>query len=325
MPPGVPPPTVVRGVPRGASVGAAQSAALARLVDGAAANAVHTVVESLTTQFARAVLADTKYKQQQLISLAQVFERGLQNSARLQQIHQRVGAAAQRSVIASYGQLVTGQEGAASRSHYRAGRSRLADGVMRRALGRGDFFEAGPDGLRFINITMLDDQAAHWHRLAFGAAGRGRGSAVRYTVTLGNVAVAAIGYDEPPSPSFRMPPGLWITPQGERVAPGANPNGSDLFFPQSERPSGVRGRPSFRNTRQTSQGPQTFVGAMSRGIVGRDFFAAGVRRIAEEFPRGYLAYYEEIFDEWVSGRGPLTRITVPVGAPKPLVPHVRRR
>lgn len=292
------------------TVGGRQRAALAANIGLAAADlqrqAVYYTADSLTRMVVEAVRADARFKTQMLISLAEVFSKAQTDHAARERIHTEIATLAQRSVLQAYGQLVTSREGPASRTHYRVGAGRLAAGVMLRALGRADFVEAASDGVRFANTTMLDQQAAHWHRLAFGARGRGQGSDVHFEVRWGSLVVGALGYDEGPSPGFRMPAGLWINAEGRAVPAGANPRGADRFFPVRIFGGGQRG-------------PQ------SAGIEGRDFFAPGLRRIATEFPRAYEQYYAQLFQQFKQGRGALTRINVPVGAPRRLPVAVHRR
>lgn len=288
------------------SVGSRQRQALAAAAGDARNQAVYFAADALTRMVVDAVRADTRFKTQMLISLAEVFKRPQTDFAERERIHREIAKLAQRSVIQSYAQLVTAREGPASRSHYRVGAGRLAGGVMLRALGRPDFVEAAADGIRFANTTMLDQQAKHWHRLAFGAEGRGQGSDVHFEVRWGSLVVGALGYDETPSPGFRLPAGLWINAEGKAVPAGANPRGADRFFPVM-----------IFGGRQ--RGPQ------SAGIEGRDFFAPGLRRIATEFPRAYEQYYNRLYQQFQQGRGPLTRINVPVGTPRRLPVTVRRR
>lgn len=297
---------------------ARQINAVLRASGQAVTEATFLSVDSLTRSFSAAILADSRFKQQQLISLAEVFRRSRTDVSGRTRVHEHVARLAQRSVIQSYAQLITAQEGPASRTHYRAGRDprrdRLAGGILRRALGRPDFVEAGPDGLRFVNVTMLDEQAAHWHRIAFGAAGAGGGSSPQFEVSFGNLLVATLGYDEPASPAFALPRGFWLDLSGERVRAGVNPAGSDQFYPQSGRSSYSkrRGVPSRLSRRQT------------RGIVGRDFFAAGLARVAHEFPLGYEQYYQRLYDQYAaSGTGPLTINAHPVGRARPFRFSVR--
>lgn len=218
-----------------------------------------------------------------------------------QKIHQRVGELAQDSVLRSYDQLVTAQEGPASRTHYRAGQDRLPR-TLRKALARKDLFEATPDGLRWLNETMLNAEARHWKRINFGAGGLGQGSFTHFNATFNGLVLASFGYDEPARPAFKMPRGFWIGPGGERVAAGQNPAGSDLFYPPSRRPAGVRGL-NGQGAGRRQQGRRT------RGIRGKNFLDAGLARIATELPRAYEQHFERIAHKYSTGQ---RRISVPI-------------
>lgn len=264
------------------------------IVRGAQADIVGMVNQSITGGLATAVHRNLpRATSRMLRTLGEVFSDPVRDSARRVEIHRQVGAVAQRSVLNSYGQLVTARESPASRSHYRAGGSgamggpwvgRLAGGVLRRALGRGDFFLATPDGIGFINERMLDDEAAHWRRIAFGAGPRGQGLHASFGVQWSGVVVAAFGLDVEASRGFEIPRGVWVN-QGE-------------FYPigEMERISGTISGVQRRR-------------AWTRGIEGKAFLATGIERLATELPKGYESYYREIWAEFKHGVGPLNEIT----------------
>lgn len=241
----------------------------------------------------------------QMRAMAAAF--GRSDRGAFQDIHQRVGDLAQDSVLRAYDQLVTAREGPASRTHYRAGANRQAGGVLRRALGNGNFFEATPDGLRWVNVAMLDTEARHWHRVNFGAAGRGEGSTAQFDVRYGNLVVGALGYSEGPSPPFAVPRGVWINMEGGRVKAGANPRGADAFYPQGQRPPGIFGAPTRRRT--------------SAGIEEKNFLDAGLARIAREFPRAYEQRYEQIYGKLLTGQ---RKISIKAPTPRRLPISVSR-
>lgn len=234
-----------------------------------------------------------------LRSLAEVFSQPWKDAERRTQIHRQVGVLAQRSVLSSYGQVVTSRR--SGPAGYRAGgygqpggpwHGRLAGGVLRRALGRDDFFEAGPDGLNFINTRMLDHEAAHWRRLAFGAGPAGTGLSVEYGVEWSGMVVASLGIDVPARPSFTLPRGAWI---------------EGGFYPIGELPAGFEGRVA---------GPRR-----TRGITTRPFLNAGIRRIATELPRAWESYYRELWAEFkATGQGYLADVSV---RPRPAVQSFR--
>lgn len=220
----------------------------------------------------------------------------------LAEMWQRIGKNAQRSMVQSFGQLVTAREGPASASHYRAGEGRLANGILLRALGRSDFFTATSDGLDFGNRAMLDSEAKHWHRVNFGAAGRGQGSTKQFNINFAGAVSGSIGFDEGPSPAFSLPAGVWIGANGQRVKSGSSPNGTDMFFPQRKvlldaggakvgtvnvRPKGILGAPNRLRP--------------SRGIRGKNFMDAGLRRIASDVPEAFNDFLDTFLEPWQDG------------------------
>jgi hypothetical protein len=217
------------------------------------------------------------------------------------EVLEEAGEAARRSTLSAYGQLITAQEKTPS---YRQGAGRMARGAVRSAIGSADFIQVEGNTISFANSAALDPVARQWHRLAFGAGGWGQGSELNVPVKFGDLVLGSMGYSESPSPGFMMPAGVWISPGGDRVAAGANRNGTDMFYTQrdfidqagSKQPGrgalkgqGILGRP-------TGMRP-------SRGIKGRDFFAAGVRRLATEIPRGLEERTEEAIVRYVATEG----------------------
>jgi hypothetical protein len=209
-------------------------------------------------------------------------------------LFQQLGEAAQQTMLRSYDQVVKAREGPASQTHYRAGAGRLAGGVMRQALGNPAFFRATSLGLEWGNREMLDGAAAQWHRLNFGAGGRGGGGGSEYPVRFGGSSTT-LGFDDAPSPSFSMPEGVWISPEsGGRVAAGQNPSGTDMFYPQRTKITHDDGSTSTIKSRPGgAMGGSTGMRA-TRGIEGKHFMEAGLRRIAQDLPT--------VLDQYVSDR-----------------------
>lgn len=250
---------------------------------------------------------------QQVRAFATVLAAGLGDDD-LKAAHQAVGEAAQRSVSRSYGQLVTARQGP---SGYRAGAidnhsRRFAGGALRRALNHPDFFRATSRGIQFVNTRVLDQEAAHWYRLNFGAGGAGLGTTARFEVRWGSLVVASLGFDAAPSAAFVIPKGVWVSPTGERVNAGANPPGTDTFYPQGERPPGIKGRATKAR--------------ITAGIEARNFLDAGLRRIANELPLAYDDVYRDWFNQAhrrMPG-GPLTQVNVVAPRPRTLATRARR-
>lgn len=245
----------------------------------------------------------------QLRTMAHAFD-SRNDSAEFRQIHQRVGDLAQQSVLRSYDQLVTARERPASKTHYRAGQNRLPL-TLRKALGRKDFFEATPQGIRWGNVTMLDTQARHWYRINFGARPAGTGSHARFQVRFNNLVLASLGYDEPPSPPFFLPPGFWLGPEG-REGRNVKRLGQDQFYPGAPLGhGGLKGQRFGRRQRVRR----------TLGIKEKNFLDAGLRTIATEFPKGYAQHYERIAHKFFTGQ---RRIAVRPTGPRPIQFRVGR-
>lgn len=189
-----------------------------------------------------------------------------------QQMHYDVGRAAQLSVQQGYTHRRYRRGSTNYRTAPREDRNfRYAGGLLLRALQAPDFFVATPDTLRWGNINRLDQEAKQWRRLNFGAGGAAGETPRQFQMHWGTFVGAAIGLEPDPRPAFRIPPGYWFTEgAGERVRRGVRvPHGE--FYPVGEQPAGRWGRPNKVR--------------MTRGIAASNFLDAGVRRIAEEYPR----------------------------------------
>jgi hypothetical protein len=258
--------------------------------------------DQLLKGVAAAVEAAGRLQSRQLQALGEVFQRGLQNGSRTRAMFEDIGLAAQRSVVQSYGQLVSARE---TTSYYRISprfprNKRYAGGALRRAIQSSSFFEATPGGIRFVNTSLLDREAKHWHRLNFGAAPRGEGSRGQFAVEWGGLVIASLGYDQDASPGFLLPRGFWVE-GGERVSRGIVSGGAE-FYPVGELPAGtkVRGRPNAAQR--------------TLGIEARNFLDAGLRRIAQMLPESLQDFYTEIYEQAKRGEGPLTTVA---NAPRP--------
>lgn len=254
----------------------------------------------LTQAFSEAVLVGSRTQSKQLQAIAQVFSRVQTDAGARTKIHARVAKLAQESTIAAYNARVVRREGPASATHYRVGAGRLAGGKMLDALSSPEFVEAGPDGINFGNIAVLNAKAAQWHRLNFGAAGsrNSAGGAATFEVSFNNLVVAALALDDGPSPGFSLPKGFFVSPEGNRVGFGQNPPGADLFFPKK---SGA-GSSSYSSR---SRSPRGNSARQTAGIEARHFFDAGLQRIATELGAAYLQYYKDLYEDAKRGVGPL--------------------
>lgn len=217
-----------------------------------------------------------------------------------QEMFQRLGENAQRSMLSAYGQLVSKRSTVPS---YRSGNGRLSGGVLRRAIGSSEFFTATADGLEWGNTAFLDSEARHWHRINFGAGDRGAGGDAKEFPVFGT----ALGFEEGPSPAFSMPPGFWLGPDGKIQ------RGGSRF--SAENVSGIRGSGAFYpSTTDVSKGGGGLQAALGRagarstrrgrpagwrptkGIEAANFMNAGLARIARDLPDLYDALTQDLVE-----------------------------
>jgi hypothetical protein len=199
-----------------------------------------------------------------------------------QQMHYEVGSAAQRSVVAAY----THRRNRRGSTPYRTAakdprNQRYAGGMLLRALQASDFFEATPSVLRWGNITRLNQEASQWKRLNFGAGSSAGDVPGRFPMVWGDFISEAIGLTPDPQRAFRIPTGYWFqSGPGARISGGAREAGAE-FYPVGEQPPGRWGRPNRAR--------------MTAGIAASNFMDAGVRRIAEEYPRAASAMMARVY------------------------------
>lgn len=239
---------------------------------------------------AEAVAEARRVTSKQLLELARVIERGIPAADRAR-LHQQLGEAGQDSVLRSY-RATKGR----SRPGYRASRDtkwrRYAGGRLEAALKDPSFFKADSTGLEFINVGMLDQRAAQWARLNFGAGAEGRGSRSAQPVRIGTLVVATLGLESTARPAFMMPAGYFVGADGAPVSPSEGRVPGAAFYPYRTGP--YRGR-----SYETSGGTQQRLPIISRRLVGfegRQFLDAGIDRIAREMGPAYLNLYETLFE-----------------------------
>lgn len=290
-----------------------------------------SMVLSLGDSLVAAVAEADARTAQQVRNVAEVFQRGIAPGQR-KEMFDRIGTRAQKSVVASYDQVVTrGANARGNRYSYRVGarqpNKRYAGGKLRGALKSKRFYEATADGLRFVNVDLLNRTARQWARLNAGAGPRGQGSRRKFTVTWSNLAVGAIGIDQAPRPGFFLPRGYWWT-RGAGQVVSADPGriGQDEFFPMGIGPARNRSRLDTGAHRRPGPyvGPGAGIGKRrpSLGIKARNFLDAGSETIARELPRGYEKLYKDLWDQKVIGQG--SRAQIPSKAyPQALRKRVR--
>lgn len=262
---------------------------------------------NLTEAFSRAVVEGMRRgTARQVQALGFLFQDETRDPARRTAMFERVGQKAKRSVMGSYGQVVTARRTPAGRTGYRAGQGRQANNALRNALRDNQNYVATPTGLSFMDVEFLDRRAAHWYRLNFGVGQRGRGGQQgRYGVRWNGLVGIALGLETGPSryPMIIPAGGFFVNKSGKRVQFNASRVGQDRFYPGPG-----------RTGRFGAQQP-----IVTKGIAARNFLDAGIRRIAREFPVELGFYYQDVFSAFKQGKGPLAKVTnFKVAAPRPL-------
>lgn len=163
---------------------------------------------------------------------------------------------------------------------YREGggpRRRDAGGKLLGCIASKDFYRATPNGIGFINTTLMDSRARQWHRLNFGARPAGQYTPTRYEVRFGSLVAGAFGFfDEEPSAGFGLPEGGAFNAQRQ-------------FF-------GPRGKQVFP----------------TKGIRAWNFLDAGVEEMSVRIGPAYEGLYNKWFESaYVKGKGPLSRVVDP--------------
>lgn len=217
-----------------------------------------------------------------LKSLTDSFRSGL-FAADFRDVHQAVGELAQGAVIQAY-ESRAGVGPSGYRRNAGGSGKRYAGGALRRALSSPAFFTATSHGLSFGNISVLNKEAKHWARIAYGAAPAGSGAHSRFDVRWGSLVAASLGIEASPRPAFTIPRGFFVAPGGSR-AQVAGPPGTGEFYPLGARKKGIKGNLTI--------GRRT----VTRGIQGTDFFSPGLRVIAREIPTGYRGMYRKVWSD----------------------------
>lgn len=225
---------------------------------------------------------------------------------RFTKAHLDVGKAAQRSMVQGF----RSRRFRRPAGRYRAGEQRLS-GELAKALSGDSHVRANPYTLEFLNIHTMDQQAAHWRRLNFGAGAGGKEgiqAPQQFPITWNGLLVATLGLNTQPSPAFRIPKGFWVTPGGESAGGASSSRvGQDQFFLTGMKVGRGFGRPS----------PSKVTG----GIASRNFIDAGVRRVANELPRAYETIYRDMFAEM---KPVLQALAGTARVPRPTSQRIRR-
>ena len=269
-------------------------------------NAAEGMIDYAATTFAQAFVeaeaAAGRAVSKQLSEIARVLREGIDQTD-FTAIHEAVGAAGQRSILASYDQTV----GRGPSSGYRSSGKwqRYSGGRLRAALASSEFYRATPEGLYFINIDLLNRRAAQWARLNFGAGPRGRGSNLSVDIRFSQIVVASLGIHEPARPGFDIPTGYFVS-GSQVVAPRQDSIGDEFHVAGS-------GPFAGQKTVTNAEGEQVRLPMIKRkptlGIHARQFLNPGVIRIAEEIP---VRYKQKINDLYREGRSAVRPAAVTV-------------
>lgn len=223
----------------------------------------------------------------QVAAFAEALDKVTHSSdTQMQNAHHQLGLLMQAATLVAYDEA----EAAFGRHDepYRAGatagstKGRFAGGRLRRAIQNERFFHASPDGIGFVNTTLLEAEARQWHRLNFGALPAGGAKVGKYNATWDGLVVATLGFaDEESSAPFSMPHGFW----GGEDHNQFRPLGLALVKP-------------------------------TKGIHAWNFLDAGPRVLAQHLPEAYAGVYAKWFESAQAGKGPLSRVTA-VNIPPP--------
>lgn len=160
---------------------------------------------------------------------------------------------------------------------------------LREALATpGVVAEATARGVNFLpGLQALDQAAAGWRRLNYGAGGVGANTPnlnVTLPVYFDARNIGRIQLRDRPEEPFLIPWGRWINSGNHSVSWDQGRRGSDVFIPF--------GKKGFQhgNWYQT------------RGIVGKNFLYPGLVAIAEELPKGYEVFGKQTYKEVLNGQ-----------------------
>lgn len=217
------------------------------------------------------------------------------NRRSLQTTNLQLARGARRSVLQAYSKRVQASPTKVKYGSYREGEDRLPN-ALGKALRREDMFIGTGEGILFGNRAVLDSQAAHWYRLNYGAGARARSGpfiARKHSIKLfGQRIQQTREGDVPPSAPFEIPSGFWFTS-------GVTKRG---FYPKGPPSKGFAGqltadgkRVRVKEQDLESLGISRQRRMLTAGIAGRNFFDAGIARIARDIGPAY----EDLWNQWV--------------------------
>lgn len=258
------------------------------------------IAAQAAASFAEAVKLQEKEVNKLLKFLGEAIGAGAIPPGLIERTHQDVANMVGRSIVQAY----THRRHRRSVESYRINdRQRYAGNKMLRALQDPSNYVGTVEGIELLNRAVLDNQAAQWWRLNFGAGGLGgsTNNPQTFPVSWSGLLLFSIGFTGETSSSFRLPKGVFIGGEGGRARHGENPAGTDRFyFIGGSAPPGGFGPGGIPRSRPT------------RGIAANNFLDAGARRLAVELPRAYLGMYDQLL---ASKRLGQVQATVTVPAP----------
>ena len=251
-----------------------------------------------------------------LKTFAQTFTNAVERSqkTRIQGYYNEAAQEATRSAARAYQRRVyrtrSSSEGVPYRNEWR-----YSGGKLLTALNSPQMYQVTATGIKFINKQWLDQQAAQWYRLNFGAGARGARTPPghRYRMRIfGQTLPGDFGlYNLGPSAGFQLPSGYWSSkyPQKLPVRWDGARRGQDFF---------IMGAPEGPVQGQSTSQRGEYLGQVLRrrptgslGIQGSRFLDVGVGRLVQLFP----VVIEKLLTDWFSearraGTGPVFKNSI---------------
>lgn len=262
----------------------------------ATADALATeVISNLDFQVRRAIAKGLAKVGKRLADAGKDIGDEARDAGRRRSMHDKIAQGMRTATVTAYRQNVLAKKIVPS---YRQGDGRMSGGALLNALNSERMSFGTDRGIEFIDRAYLDDVAAHWYRLNFGALPDAGPGALPIPIRFGdNTVTVTLGGG--PSRPFMVPdrPGAWAywlrgqpRDAGGRFARGqglherAGPAGSEAraaFGGNDTRDAMLfLGNPRFRNI-------FAFQAIPARGIRGRHFLEAGVQHFAERITPAY--------------------------------------
>lgn len=257
--------------------------------------------QGFALRMSNAIVAETiqaakRATSQQLVQLADALERGVDPRALLQ-MYESLGQRAQAAVLASFD--ATKGRSTSNPALNRASRSvkyqRYAGGRLRAALASSEFWSATSAGLDFINVGLLNERAAQWARVNFGAGAIGRGSRPNRSVYLGAMLIASLGLEEEARPAFVLPTGYFTDSSGKPVRERTSGAAFFVYKTGPYRRGTEGGGATYRDGDQVRRLP--IVRQQTVGVAGRQFLDAGVTSISRNLGPALQNLYRGYFQQ----------------------------